>query len=202
MEMSEEDAGQDNLFDEEVHEKEEVVNIRRALDWKRRHFFICCLIVSIFLLLKMEYSYTKVFQNNIQFFLVFFLLVDIVNEQLLTRIIMSEALLVAPLQSTFQMTEFVMTMGADDFKYFLLSYVIDTTIVVINRSYVGPFVERIEAETQIFTIKLSQKYSYFRAIFRNILIKQMAAQMQLMSLNEFNMKKRKRLDANPEHKSS
>lgn len=200
--MSEEDAGQDNLFDEEVHEKEEVVNIRRALDWKRRHFFICCLIVSIFLLLKMEYSYTKVFQNNIQFFLVFFLLVDIVNEQLLTRIIMSEALLVAPLQSTFQMTEFVMTMGADDFKYFLLSYVIDTTIVVINRSYVGPFVERIEAETQIFTIKLSQKYSYFRAIFRNILIKQMAAQMQLMSLNEFNMKKRKRLDANPEHKSS
>jgi len=65
MEMSEEDAGQDNLFDEEVHDKEEVVNIRRALDWKRRHFFICCLIVSIFLLLKMEYSYTKVFQNNI-----------------------------------------------------------------------------------------------------------------------------------------
>jgi len=69
------------------------------------------------------------------------------------------------------MTEFVMTMGADDFKYFLLSYVIDTTIVVINRSYIGPFVERIEAETQITTIKLSQKYAYFRSIFRNILIK-------------------------------
>ena len=45
----------------------------------------------------MEYSYTKIFQNNIQYFLVMFLFIDIVNEQLLTRLIMSEALLVAPL---------------------------------------------------------------------------------------------------------
>lgn len=147
MEMSQEEEQKDQLFDDEVHEKEEVINIRRALDWKRRHFFMCCLMISICLLLKMEYSYTKVFQNNIQFFLVFFLFVDIVNEQILTRLIMSEALLVAPLQSTFQMTEFVMTMGADDFKYFLLSYCIDTTIVVVNRTYIGPLVERIESFT-------------------------------------------------------
>lgn len=65
MEMSQEVEQKDQLFDDEVHEKEEVVNIRRAIDWKRRHFFVCCLLVSIFLVLKMEYSYTKVFQNNI-----------------------------------------------------------------------------------------------------------------------------------------
>lgn len=68
------------LFDEEIHDKEETVNIRRAIDWKRHHFFISCLIVSILLVLKMEYSYTKIFQNNIQYFLVMFLFVDIVNE--------------------------------------------------------------------------------------------------------------------------
>jgi len=49
------------LFDEEIHDKEETVNIRRAIDWKRHHFFISCLIVSILLVLKMEYSYTKIF---------------------------------------------------------------------------------------------------------------------------------------------
>jgi uncharacterized membrane protein YcjF (UPF0283 family) len=97
MEMSQDGEDNEALFDEEVHDKEENVNIRRALDWKRRHFFISCLIVSIVLVLKMEYSYTKIFQNNIQFFLVMFLFVDIINEQLLTRVIMSEALLVAPL---------------------------------------------------------------------------------------------------------
>jgi hypothetical protein len=125
-----------------------------------------------------------------------------VNEQLLTRLIMSEALLVAPLQSTFQMTEFVMTMGANDFKAFLLSYCIDTTIVVVNRTYVGPLVERIEAITQVTSIKLSKKSNYFKSLFRNILVKQMAAQMQLMSLNEFNMKKKRRQDLNPHHESS
>jgi hypothetical protein len=34
---------------------------------------------------------------------------------------------------------------------------------------------------------------------RTVLIRQMAAQMQLMSLNEFNMKKKIRADLNPDH---
>jgi hypothetical protein len=53
------------LFDVETHEKEENVNIRRALEWKRKHFFVMSFGVSILLLLKMEYSYTSSFQNNI-----------------------------------------------------------------------------------------------------------------------------------------
>lgn len=40
---------------------------------------------------------------------------DIVFEQLLVRLIMSEALLVAPLLGSFVITEFIMTMGAADF---------------------------------------------------------------------------------------
>jgi len=95
-----------------------------------------------------------------------------------------------------------MTMGANDFKAFLLSYCIDTTIVVVNRTYVGPLVERIEAITQVTSIKLSKKSNYFKSLFRNILVKQMAAQMQLMSLNEFNMKKKRRQDLNPNHEAS
>ena len=73
------------------------------------------------------------------------------------------------------MTEFVMTMGANDFKAFLLSYVVDTTIVVLNRTYIGPTVERIEALTQITFIKLSKRFQWFRRTFKSVLIKQMAA---------------------------
>ena len=60
------------------------------------------------------------------------------------------------------MTEFVMTMGANDFKFFLMSYMIDTLIVVINRTYIGPLVERIELFTQVTFIKLAKKYKWFR----------------------------------------
>lgn len=58
MEMSLDGLGEDDkLYDDDDHEKEETVNIRRALDWKRNHFFVICVLISIFLLMKMEYSY-------------------------------------------------------------------------------------------------------------------------------------------------
>jgi hypothetical protein len=59
--MSKEEENMDNLFDNQEDEREEVVNIRNALDWKRRHFFVSCFIISLFLLMKMEYSYSNMF---------------------------------------------------------------------------------------------------------------------------------------------
>ena len=48
-------------------------------------------------MIKLEFSYTEVFGKNILTFLVIFMILDIFIEQLLTRVIMSEALLVSPL---------------------------------------------------------------------------------------------------------
>jgi hypothetical protein len=84
---------------------------------------------------------------------------------------MSEALLVAPLIGTFVITEFVMTMGAVDFKYFIGSYFIEITLQVISRTYIGPFIEKVEALTQIMTIKLSMRFEFIRKLAGNILVK-------------------------------
>jgi hypothetical protein len=59
---------------------------------------------------------------------------------------MSEALLVTPVLGTFVITEFVMTMGAEDFRAFILSYFIETVICLVNRVYIGPLVEEAEAK--------------------------------------------------------
>ena len=96
--------------------KDEVVNIRKALDWKRRHFFVVCICVTIMLTVKMEYSYAEFMQNNIQYLLIMYMFMDIINEQLLVRAIMEEALLSAPILTCFTVTEFIMTMGANDLK--------------------------------------------------------------------------------------
>lgn len=179
------------------------MNIRRALDWKRNHFFVSCLIITYLLMLKLEYSYTKIFADNITTFLIAFMTMDIFIEQLLVRLVMSEALLVSPILGTFVVTEFIMTMGAEDFRSFIISYFIETTIVVISRTYVGPWVEKGEALAQQITIKLSKRYKFFRDIFQKILVKQMAAQMQLMSLNELNAKKAKKLEeSNKKHQQT
>ena len=137
----------------------------KALDWKRRHFFVACLIVALLLMLKTEFSYTKLFAKYMTFFLVCFMVLDIFIEQLLVRVLMSEALLVAPILGTFVVTEFIMTMGAEDFRSFIVSYFIESGIVVISRVYVGPLVERGEAMTQRFVIKLAKKYVWARNMF-------------------------------------
>ena len=70
-----------------------------------------------------------------------FMLLDIVLEQLFVRLIMSEALLVSPILGTFVITEFIMTMGAEDLRAFIISYFIETGIVVLSRLFIGPWIE-------------------------------------------------------------
>jgi len=96
-------------------EKEEDQKISQAIEWKRRHFFISCIIVALFLMVRLEFSYSEIFGENIITFLIIFTVMDIIIEQLLTRVIMGEALLTAPILGSFVLTEFIMTMGADDF---------------------------------------------------------------------------------------
>ena len=110
------DQNDDSFLEDDELTKDEVINIRKALDWKRRHFFVVCVLVSIFLMVKMEYSYAEFMQNNIQYLLVMYMFMDIINEQLLVRAIMEEALLSAPILTCFTVTEFIMTMGANDLK--------------------------------------------------------------------------------------
>jgi len=178
-------------IDDDYFDKEENTNIRNALDWKRNHFFVACLMVTVFLMLKFEYSYTKMFAANITTFLIMFVALDIFIEQLLTRMVMSEALLVTPILGTFVITEFIMTMGAEDFRAFILSYFIETIICLVNRVYIGPIVEGAEAKVQGLSIEVAKRNKWFRTNARNILIKQLAGQLQLMSLNEYKSKRTK-----------
>ena len=66
--MDEEDVG------------EEQINIRKGLNWKRRHFFVMCIFVAMFLMIKLEFSYKKIFSENIKLFLFLLMIMDIVLE--------------------------------------------------------------------------------------------------------------------------
>jgi len=182
-------GSQSTMYDEkklaEEDDREEDVKVRSALTWKRRHFLVMCMIITIGLLVKLQFSYTKMFSDNIYTFLILFMIMDIILEQLLNRVIMSESLLVSPILGAFVITEFIMTMGADDFQNFIISYFIETALVVGGRIYIGPAVERIEYYTQKLAIWLSLKFSFAERIFRRILRRQLLIQTQLQNLSEF-----------------
>ena len=55
------DEAEEDLYEEDKFEREENVNIRNGLNWKRRHFFVICVFVAIFLMIKLEFSYKKIF---------------------------------------------------------------------------------------------------------------------------------------------
>jgi len=137
-----------NLGMQNIEEKaqlnEDETKIREALSWKRKHFFLSCLFSALFLMIKLELSYEPFFGQNILFFLIGFTVLDIFIDQVLSRALMGEALLVSPLLSSFIVTEFIMTMGASDFQNFIVSYFVETGLVVISRTYVGPWVEVLE----------------------------------------------------------
>lgn len=131
--------------------------------------------VTLFLMVKLEFSYTEVFGKNILAFLVLFTVGDLILEQLLTRVLMSEALLVSPILGALVSTEFIMTMGADDFQSFIMAYFTQTAIVVASRSYVGPWIERLEVRMQAFVIRLSQKYRLAEKLFKRMLVRTLSA---------------------------
>ena len=150
-------------------EKEEDTKIQQALNWKRRHFFINSLVVALFLMVKLEFSYTEIFGRNILVFLISFTFLDIFIEQLLTRVIMSEALLVAPILGSFVLTEFIMTMGAEDFQSFIISYFIEVSLIVLSRTYLGPLIEKLEIYLQHIVIRMSMRYQFVNSLFKNVL---------------------------------
>ena len=157
--------------DEEKEAKEENKNIRAALDWKRRHFFVSCIFVTMFIMFKVEFSYTKIFSNHITYFLTGFMVIDILTEQMLVRQVMSEALLVSPMLGTLVVMEFICTMGASDFRSFIVSYFIEITVQTVSRVFIGPFVEKLEMWTQQVTIHLASRNKFVKSMLKNILIK-------------------------------
>lgn len=68
MEMSFDDSDEDQKEDEDVHLREHDENITEALTWKRRHLFVNSLFIAMFFMLKIEFSYTDTFGQNIIFF--------------------------------------------------------------------------------------------------------------------------------------
>lgn len=73
-----------------------------------------------------------------------FMLVDIALENILVRVVMSEAILVSPILGSFSVIEFIMSMGANNFENFLISYFIETGLQVAGKIYIEPAVEKLE----------------------------------------------------------
>jgi hypothetical protein len=106
--------------------------------WKRGNLIFCSVLMGLFLVLIVEWSYWSYFGTYIWEAI---LLLKILNK--IVGIIvdrqMGESLLSAPIMTAMSLVETIVTLSAVDFIDFLLSYVVGFGFLLLERMYITPY---------------------------------------------------------------
>ena len=105
--------------------------------WKRSNMIYTSIVMAFFLVLIVEWSYWRQFGNYIWEAIIFLKLLSnfiggVVENQL------GEALLTAPILTAMGLVEGLVTLSANDFVDFLLSYIVGFGFLLVDRMYIGP----------------------------------------------------------------
>jgi hypothetical protein len=117
--------------------------------WKRSNMIYTSIVMAFFLVLIVEWSYWRQFGNYIWEAIIFLKLLSnfiggVVENQL------GEALLTAPILTAMGLVEGLVTLSANDFVDFLLSYIVGFGFLLVDRMYIGPlqgdFMSRVSTQ--------------------------------------------------------
>lgn len=101
------------------------------------NYFCMSMVLVIFQVFHVHFSFTDLFSNNIWTFIVVFKILGITVENT-CEVFMEDKLMMSPISSTIPLMENLATFGANDFSDFILSYVIGFGMMLGERVYVIP----------------------------------------------------------------
>ena len=127
--------------------------------WKRSNMIYTSIVMAFFLVLIVEWSYWRQFGNYIWEAIIFLKLLSnfiggVVDNQV------GEALLSAPIMTAMGLVEGLVTLSANDFVDFLLSYIVGFGFLLVDRMYIGPLQGEIIA---LATTKVKTKAARAKA---------------------------------------
>lgn len=102
--------------------------------WKRSNLIFCSIMMSMFLVVLVEFSFWEGYGTYIWYIIIAFEFLGVYVEGVVENQL-KESLLCAPLNSALSLTLGLVTFGSDDFQDFLLGYILDFGIVLIQRVY-------------------------------------------------------------------
>lgn len=108
--------------------------------WRRIQMVLASVLLAVFLFWVMEFSYSDEYTANVFRYVILFKFVQMFVDALL-HLIIKDTLMISPMMVGLMITEFFITVGAADFFDFLVSFLIELTILVIERTYIDPFVK-------------------------------------------------------------
>eukprot|EP00762_Andalucia_godoyi_P003602 ANDGO_00679.mRNA.1 hypothetical protein GUITHDRAFT_146773 len=115
------------------------------LFWKRSHMLFIGFINVLFLVVLLEFSYSKTFAENIYVFVIVLKVVGMLHEKLMMDVLY-EALFVVPYGIALLLTQFTMTLGASTFTDFVIGFFIDLILAILQRLYFDPALGKFLAQ--------------------------------------------------------
>ncbi|KAA0156746.1 hypothetical protein FNF29_00857 [Cafeteria roenbergensis] len=123
--------------------------------WRRSHMVLFSLAQMIMLLVVLEFAYSDSFAANQYLFIVLFKLAQVFMELFILSIV-GDALQVCPMIVTIQMTEILVTMGADTFTDFVIAFFVESSVMMFERIYLDPNVKSLKAHWPLIMARLGR----------------------------------------------
>ena len=105
--------------------------------WKQSNMFFTSLMMGMFLVVLVEFSLWDSFGEYI-WYMIMSLKIVAVFVEMIVDYQLKETLLISPIMTAFDLIAGLVTFGADDFVDFLLSYVVEFFIMLVERCYWEP----------------------------------------------------------------
>lgn len=105
-------------------------------EWNRGKFIFVTFAYMLFSIYFLHFTYTNVFSKNIWFIIAFLQIFQMVCEEVVDAIF-DDKLPCIPLKLTFGVLAYLATMGAIDLYYFILGYLVDVGISLIEITYLS-----------------------------------------------------------------
>jgi hypothetical protein len=155
---------EEEMFDDmdsssEEEEEDEVPTDEDLLpeEMRRSHLMFAAIMEMGFLLLVVEFSYSSIFGEQIWLCLCCLKVIQMLFEQMLCNYI-KDVLLLCPLMVGLEMTQFVVTMGADGFIDFLMSYCVELVLVLAERVYMDPAIKSVTSVFPYIQVFFLRRY--------------------------------------------
>ncbi len=128
----------EDSFDTEVKRILETIN---SLSWKRRDLIFKYMAFSLFLVLKTEFSLSGLFNEYIYLMSIIIFGLDFFLEETVLNVITKDAYLAAPLICMIKISTSISFIAVDEFKYFIICFLIKLIIRIPHVIYFIPIVD-------------------------------------------------------------
>jgi hypothetical protein len=135
------------------------------MQWKRAHLMLASFLLEFMMMIAIQFSFSDTFGTNVYLFIILFKIFQKYMDSFFLDML-KEQLMIVPLVVLYTSVEGLMTMGADSFSSFILSYFVELCVMVIERCYLDPSIAEMTKLWPRWAMQFKRAYGSNRRMTR------------------------------------